>query len=592
MQTIATRRPRSLILASAVALTLTGLAALPAQASSHREAPSIAGMPKVDGTDFYMFNSYETGRSGFVTMIANYVPLQDSYGGPNYFAMDPKALYEIHLNNDGSGKENITFQFRFNTQNKDIPLPVSIPLVAAGQLCGGAATCPAGPSYTADAKLNVFENYSVTVVQGDRRAGSKTVLTSNGHNTLIKPFDNIGKKTIPSYTSYAAQYVYPLDDFTIGGATCHGGKVFVGQRADPFFVNLGQIFDLINVQNSGANAPFYTGGTGLLNAQGADNGTNFTGSSDIIADKNVTSLALELPASCLTKGTDPVIGGWTTASVRQSKIQNPTPSNGAGAETADTTREGGAWSQVSRLGMPLVNEVVIGLKDKDKFNASKPVNDVANFAPYVLTPSLPHLIDLVFGLTASPTGTVVAGLAPLGITTPVRDDLIAAFLTGVTFTVPANANLQVGATANVTTPVTFSNVPATGASTTLAEMLRLNTAIPATPVNAQRRLGLIGLDAAGFPNGRRLIDDVVDIELRVAEGRLCSLNGILTATNWQCTPTTAPAGLVDFSDGIAFKGAYAATANTAAVPTNGTATSPNNFGTAFPYVNDPIPGSP
>jgi len=293
----------------------------------------------------------------------------------------------------------------------------------------------------------------------------------------------------------------------------------------------------------------------------------------------VGALVLELPASCLVNpsGKDPVIGGWTTASVRQSRIINPNPVNGAGDETADTTPEGGAWTQVSRLGMPLVNEVVIGLKDKDKFNASKPVSDASNFAPYVLTPTLPQLLQLLYPSAVAPTGTVVSGLGKA----PVRDDLIATFLTGLSFTVPANAGLQVGSTANVAGAVAFSNVPVTtGAATNLSEMLRLNTAIPATPLASQRRLGLIGLDAAGFPNGRRPIDDIADIELRVAEGRLCALNGVLTATNWQCTPASAPAGLVDFGDGVAFKHLPGNNAEAVALPAS------------FPYLNLPLPGSP
>ncbi len=579
------RRSRSYLLGSAIALALATLGTLPAQASSHREAPSIAGMPKVDGTDFYMFNSYDPARPGYVTFIANYVPLQDSYGGPNYFAMDPKALYEIHVNNDGSGVENITFQFRFNSVNTNFGVGgVAIPLVAHGQLTSGGST----PSYSADPNLNVYENYSVTVVEGDRRAGKKTVLTSNGHNTLIKPLDNVGTKTIPNYTTYAGQYVYPLDTFTVAGQSCAGGQVFVGQRLDPFFVNLGQTFDLINIQSTGNASPTTpstpnNGTNGMVQpyygtAPGSDShtGTGVNYAYDSLADKNITSLVLELPASCLTKGSDPVIGAWTTASVRQSKIYNPTPANGAGSETADTTREGGSWTQVSRLGMPLVNEVVIGLKDKDLFNASKPKDDVAHFAPYVLTPTLPQLIQLLYPSAPAPTGTVIQALG----TAPVRDDLIAAFLTGVSFTVPPNANLQVGATANVGTSVNFSNVPATGSKTTLAEMLRLNTGIPATPLASQRRLGLIGLDAAGFPNGRRPIDDVVDIELRVAEGRLCSLNGTLTNTNWACTPGTAPAGNVDFADGVAFKH----------LP--GDNGKPVTLSTTFPYLNTPIAGSP
>ena len=572
-----------------LALALATACVLPAQASSHREAPTIAGMPQVDGTDFYLFNSYDPNRNTasdgtpFVTMVANYHPLQDSYGGPNYFAMDPKALYEIHVNNDGTGVENLTFQFRFNNVNRDVKLPVSIPLTAAGQFCGGN-TCPAGPNYEADPAQNVYENYSVVLVEGDARNGKKTILTSGGHNTLIKPADYIGSKTIPNYPSYAAQHVYPIDDFTLAsGKVCHGGQVFVGQRLDPFFVNLGQVFDLINIQstagspsapNNGSNGtvqPYY--GT----APGSDNATNYA--YDSLATKAVTAIVLELPAGCLVNksGSDPVIGAWTTASIRQSRIVNPKPGNGAGPETADSTREGGAWTQVSRLGMPLVNEVVIGLKDKDLFNHSHPVNDVSNFAPYVLTPSLPQLIQLLYPSAVAPTGTVVAGLG----SAPVRDDLIAAFLSGLTFTVPANAGLQVGANSNVSSAVTFSNVPVTTASkTTLAEMTRLNTAIPFTPLAQQRRLGLIGLDAAGFPNGRRIIDDVVDIELRVAEGRLCSLNGTLTGTNWACTPATAPAGLIDFADGVAFKHVPGNNSAAVALPTS------------FPYLNAPFAGSP
>ena len=563
------------------------LAAWPALASSHREAPTIAGMPQVDGSDFYMFNSYDPLRSGFVTLVADYVPLQDSYGGPNYFRMDPKALYEIHLNNDGSGKENLTFQFRFQSRNTDFAINgVSIPLIQHGQACGGAASCPAGPAYTADPAFNAYEDYSLTVVEGDRRSGKKTVLSSAGHDVLIKPMDNIGSKTIPNYASYAAQYVYPIDDFQVAGKTCHGGQVFVGQRLDPFFVNLGQLFDLVNYQSTGAatTSPSVpnNGSNGTVmpyygTAPGADNGSNYA--YDTLADKEVTALVLELPASCLVNpsGKDPVIGGWTTASVRQSRIINPNPVNGAGDETADTTPEGGAWTQVSRLGMPLVNEVVIGLKDKDKFNASKPVSDASNFAPYVLTPTLPQLLQLLYPSAVAPTGTVVSGLGKA----PVRDDLIATFLTGLSFTVPANAGLQVGSTANVAGAVAFSNVPVTtGAATNLSEMLRLNTAIPATPLASQRRLGLIGLDAAGFPNGRRPIDDIADIELRVAEGRLCALNGVLTATNWQCTPASAPAGLVDFGDGVAFKHLPGNNAEAVALPAS------------FPYLNLPLPGSP
>jgi hypothetical protein len=485
----------------AVLSTLAGALAPAALASSHREAPFLTQSPKVDGTDFYMFRSYEAGRASFVTLIADYVPLQDAYGGPNYFEMDPNALYEIHIDNNGDAKEDLTFQFRFNNTNKDTKLTVggkavSIPLV----INGGAI---AGPNA---AGANVRETYTVNVVRGDRRTGTRAAVTNaaDGGTTFDKPLDNIGNKSIPNYAAYAAAHVYNVN---IPGCSTPA-RMFVGQRKDPFVVNLGETFDLVNIK---APATEFA-----ANAEKA--------AKDDLALKNVTSIEIEVASACLTASgsTDPVIGGWTTASVRQGRLLNPTPNSSA------PSKEGGAWTQVSRLGMPLVNEVVIGLKDKDTFNASKPSGD-AQFADYVTNPTLPALIEILYGNAGAKAPTNFP-----------RNDLVAAFLTGVT----------------------GLNQPA---KVTAAEMLRLNTTTPAVAMGSQNRLGVIGGDNAGFPNGRRPGDDVVDIALRVVMGKLCTLN-------LGCAPADAPAGGLHFTDGAYLDDSY--------------------FTSGFPYLKTPIAGSP
>ena len=467
-----------------------------AQASSHREAPFITRHPKVDATDFYMFRSYEPGRANFVTLIANYQPLQDAYGGPNYFSMDPDALYEIHVDNNGDANEDITFQFRFKNTLADQKIAaggqmVSIPLVNLP---------PVGNVPT----LNVNETYTVTMVRGLRRgnSSSRQLLTNvaGGGSTFTKPVDNIGTKSIPNYDGYAAQYLYSVN---IPGCSTPA-RLFVGQRKDSFVVNLGETFDLVNVTNP-------------LGSESAEQ--------DSLADKNVTTLALEVASSCLTNGSEKVIGAWTSASLRQGRLLNPKPAS----NTTTASREGGPWSQVSRLGMPLVNEVVIGLKDKDKFNASKPIDD-AQFATYVTNPALPALLEALFG-----------GAGVKAPTNFPRNDLVTAFLTGVpSLNQPANVKLS--------------------------EMQRLNTdSAPPVAAASQSRLGVVGGDNAGFPNGRRPGDDVVDIELRVAMGLLCTIN-------LGCAPSDAPSGGLAFTDGALQQA--------------------SQFNESFPYLKSPIPGSP
>lgn len=492
---------RMATMAGLVAGHLLALAlAPPAMASSHREAPFIGRIAKVDATDFYMFRSYQAGRGGYTTLIANYVPLQDAYGGPNYFMMDSVALYEIHIDNTGDGKEDLTFQFRFTNTHKDAQLTVggqqvSIPLVING-----------GPIDAINAAgINVRETYTVSVVRGDRRAGTRAAIRNadGGGATFDKPVDNIGNKSIPHYAAYAGRHVY---DINIPGCASPA-RMFVGQRKDPFVVNLGETFDLINYRFPAVEFD--------PNAERS--------ARDDLADKNITSLEMEVPTACLASAGDPVIGGWTTASLRQGRLLNPVPGTHVGASL-----EGGPWVQVSRLGMPLVNEVVIGLKHKDRFNHSKPAAD-AQFADYVTHPTLPALIETQF----SSAGVRAPRNFP-------RNDLVATFLTGI---------------AGLNQPRTV----------TPAEMLRLNTSIAPVAPSAQNRLGVIGGDNAGFPNGRRPGDDVVDIELRVAMGKLCTL-GI------GCAPADAPSGAIRFTDG-AFLDFSA-------------------FDDSFPYLRTPLPGSP
>ncbi len=503
-------------LAAAALLATT----LPAQASSHREAPFITTAPKVDGTDFYMFRSYETGRAGYVTLIANYQPLQDPYGGPNYFAMDPNALYEIHIDNNGDGQEDLTFQFRFQNTlaagGKGVTLAVgdkmvAIPLIQAGVVVNRG-----------DATLNVAETFNVSVVRGERRNGNAQLLTnaSGGSSTFIKPVDNIGVKTIPNYAAYAAQHIYEVN---VPGCAMPA-RMFVGQRQDPFAVNLGVVFDLVNAPESVITNP------ALINA-----------APNTIGDKNVTTLSLEMHKDCLKSGTggDDVIGGWTTASLRQARLLNPNPPSGHQA----SEKPGGAWVQVSRLGMPLVNELVIGLKDKDRFNSSVPRGD-GQFADYVTNPTLPKLLEIALGLP---------GIAP---TNYPRTDLVTTFLTGI-----AGVNQPRGVVAS--------------------EMLRLNTAIEPVPFAQQNRLGIVGnilaggSDNAGYPNGRRPKDDVVDISLVAMMGGLCMANGNTNALGFgsACNPGAVPLGATAFKlhDAV----------DQAVVP----------LLAAFPYLNTPLPGS-
>ncbi|WP_245582652.1 DUF4331 domain-containing protein [Oceanobacter kriegii] len=518
--------PKAAFMAVATSVALSAPTVL---ASSHREAPAITRTPTLDAADFYMFMDYtDADDNGMadnpdhVVLMANYVPLQDAYGGPNYFSLDPNGLYEIHIDQNGDGMEDVTFQFQFSqTLGGDggVALTiddrdVDIPLKNFGQI---DTTDPAASA------TNYMETYTVAMVTGDRRSGTRTVL--NGGMSYDKPMDNIGEKSFADYASYAAGYVH---DLSID--SCSGGEVFVGQRKDPFVVNLGKTFDLVNY------IPLPLGDETW---QGIQDDAN-----DDLADKNVTTIALKLHKDCLLGESGTVIGGWTTASTQQVRIQNPN------ADFDKPDVYGGAYVQVSRLGMPLVNEVVIGLSKKDTFNASEPVNDT-QFADYVTHPTLPALINILFGEAL--TGDANANIAPTNFP---RADLVTAFLTGF----PGVNQLSDG---------------------TLSEMVRLNTAVAATTASEQSTFGVVAGDLAGFPNGRRPGDDVVDIALRVVMGALChpiavDLDGSGTAGDagdnlGLCETSDAPVGTAELTDRAPVNVSY--------------------FDAAFPYFKAPLPGS-
>jgi hypothetical protein len=328
---------------------------------------------------------------------------------------------------------------------------------------------------------------------------------AGGASIFDKPVDNIGDKSFggaSGYETYANQHIY---DVAIPG--CSNGRVFVGQRKEPFYIAVGKIFDLINLNPLGAEV---------------------SGNANNLEGKNVSTIAMELPIGCLVTGSEPVIGAYTTASVRQGRLVHPNPATGLN----NAVKEGGPWAQVSRVGMPLVNEVIIGMDDKDRFNASKPKDD-AQFANYVTNPVLPALIETLYPSAKAPTNFP-------------RTDLVAAFLKGI---------YGVNQPANVVA----------------SEMLRLNTATAPTAAVGQNPLGVLAGDNAGFPNGRRPADDVVDLSLRVAMGALCVATGVADTFKVGCRPSDAPAGALLFTDGVR-KDA-------------------STFKAGFPYLNTPLPGN-
>ncbi|GEP32682.1 hypothetical protein NSZ01_04500 [Nocardioides szechwanensis] len=381
---------------------LAGLGPLSATASSHREAPLIAGLPQYDNTDLYAFRSPE--RPNTVTLAANWIPFEEPAGGPNFYSFATDARYDIHIDNDADAKPDVTFRWTFKDhyRSKNTFLYANGPVTSLD-----------------DTNLNFYQTYRLVRIKGK---STKVLVKSR----KVAP-SNIGEASMPDYAKLRNQ------------ATTNIGtnvQSFVGQAEDPFFLDL-RVFDLLY--------------GGDLSEVGDDTLDGF----------NVNSVALQVPRRWIAKNgnsqQNPVIGTWSTTSKKS---------------------VGGGYRQVSRLGSPLVNEVVLPLAVKDAFNASDPTQDVAALK-YVTNPELPRLIEAVYGIKAPKTP---------------RNDLVSVFLTGV-----EGVNKPKG-------------------KITPSEQLRLNLR---TPITAEpNRLGVIGGDTQGFPNGRRLADDVVDIALQVVEGEL------------------------------------------------------------------------
>jgi len=522
---------KSLAVGVACAILVSGTAL----GSSHREAPFITKYPQVDASDFYLFKSYEPGREDYVTLIANYIPIQAPYGGPNYFPLDSEALYEIHIDNDGDSVEDLTFQFDFEDS---FPNGESIKLNVGGEAVSSVLRNIGVISAESQPGLNHLETYTVTMVEGDRRRGSKSSVTNieSGGDSFAKPYDYAGTKSFGGpgmYTAYANSFIHSIN---IPGCNAPG-RVFVGQRHEAFKISLGEVFDLVNfVPIEGDSAP------GAGDGGGFPFGITQDPERNILARNNSTSIALEIHQDCLRIGDETVIGAWTTASLPQVTILNPRPT------FLRPEVHGRRLVQVSRLSAPLVNELFIGYDKKDRFNSSEPKDD-AQFLTFVTNPGLPLILDILFRDAVNDiTGAGFTDLAPSNFP---RNDLVTAFLTGF-----QGVNQ-------------FANV-------TPGEMLRLNTAIAATQRDQQSPFGVAGGDVAGFPNGRRPGDDVVDIALRVAMGVLChdlplGENGAGVNLGI-CSPEDAPTGNVPYTDGAPLD-----------------ATELNN---SFPYLLTPYPGSP
>ncbi len=494
--------------------------------SSHREAPEISKDPVADSTDLYAFVSPD--RPDTVTLIANYLPLQGPAAGPNFYEFGDDVLYEIHIDNNGDGRADITYQFDFQTVLQ----------------VGGTFLYNVGPITSLDAGTwNRRQFYDITRIDWNVRGrgfaggigqchrdndgfgfGFDPKVTQIAHHLSCPPC-NIGPLSTPDYVALANAAIHGL---------AGGGSVFAGQRAEGFYVDLGAVFDLGDLRpfeqlhaQFGLNVPELTQPAPGVNATKA---------------VNVHSIALQLPKTALTpKGGSPtdaskassVIGVWTTASRRAVGFfgSNHGPNFGNGA---------GPFAQVSRLGNPLFNEVLVPMERKDYWNTQPPSKD-SQFAGGVQHPELAKLIPALYP-------NVFPNLAALNASNKVRADLVAILLTGIpTGVVPG-----------------FQN----SGGSTLADMLRLNMAIPPTTTKPSN-IGLIGGDAAGFPNGRRVFDDVFTIELRAIAG----------ATYGLVDPTfTADGAASAVSDGLTTD------------PLDQTAEGTVKYLQSFPYLGTPHSG--
>jgi len=461
---VGTSLRRRFVLVALAAILVAGLALGTfgpgsSDASSHREAPLISADPQVDNTDVYAFRSPDDPDT--VTLISNFVPFEEPAGGPNFypFAGKKSGRYTIKVDNDHDAKADLTFRFEFTNKRRS----------------GDTFLYNTGVvNSLTDDTLNAFQTYDVTLVDHSGRKTKKKTLVDNARAVP----SNVGEASMPDYEALRDEGIVDVRG---------GGSAFAGQADDPFFLDL-RVFDL------------------LYGADFSEIGD------DTLAGFNVNTLALQVPQDLLAAKGDaednPIVGVWSTAERKSIEVR----------KTRRGKRVSNNYRQVSRLGMPLVNEVVIPLKDKDNWNASSPNND-AQFGEYVVDPELPKLIEAIYG---DATG--------LEAPEPPRDDLVSVFLTGVD----------------------GLNKPA---KVKPSEMIRLNMSIPPCepPECADySTLGVIGGDIAGYPNGRRLADDVIDISLQVVMGELVG----------------QPNDLADGVDANDF-----------------------DFGDAFPYVSLPTAGS-
>jgi hypothetical protein len=420
------RKFTTLIVALMAAVGAGVLTVALSSGSSHREAPLTAIDPTGDDTDLYAWTANDA--PGSLTVVANWIPFEDPAGGPNFYRLDDRAEYYINVDNTGDGRYDVRYQFKFKThiRNKNTFLYAA-----------------PGVSSISDPKLNVYQTYTVRreTYKNGRQTGSKVIGSS-----LPEAPNNVGPKTFPDYNTVANQAIR-----TVSG----GGKVFVGQRDDPFFVDLGTTFDAIN----------FRVGTG-----------NAGGGKDDLAGYNVHSVVLQVPEAQVTRNhqavsgpsaANAVVGVWSSTE-RPRLLVSGSGTKGSGRDV-----------QVSRLGNPLVNEVIIPLGQKDHFNATQPANDLKNFGKYVLSPEPAKLMNALFNLGVKETN---------------RTDIVQALLTGI----PGLTQIA-------------PKAPPT-------DTLKLNLGVP--PSANPSSFGVAAGDNAGFPNGRRLGDDVTDVELRVIAGFL------------------------------------------------------------------------
>jgi hypothetical protein len=443
---------------STAALAALSLAIpMAASAASHREAPITALDRSADITDWYTFVSYD--NPGKVTMILCVDPLLEPANGPNYFPFDPGILYTFHVDNNQDGiAEDVKFEVRFKTEIRN-------PGVFTTAVGGIAGIPPITQlSGSGSEGLGLRQSYSVAIL----RDGKRVDLT--GGRTLYAVPSNAGPRTMPTYTDPGGLFEQGI--YNLGG----GVKVFAGTTDDNFYIDLGAAFDSLNFRAE-------AGGGVLSVAQDQDDATSTA--PDDVSGYNVNTIAIEVPVTLLTKdgrrhaSTEraALLGTYGSTSRRQITVRR----------APRTAQDLGLWSQVQRMGNPLVNELIIGTGSKDRFSMDDPRND-AQFAAFVLDP----LLATVFGTLGIPVPP-----AP-------RNDLLPL----VTYSGPI--------------------VPAGTPQGAIADLLRINTGIPPTPLASQRRLGLLTLldtdpandDPAGFPNGRRPNDDVTDIAARAVGGIL------------------------------------------------------------------------